>query len=94
MTTGDGKQFDTTRAYIYRFKDDTIHAYFHETPERLFHTLDRISDQSATADHTCEKDRYAGIYTFIRPEEFHLEYRVFGPNKNYEMKTVYTKESS
>ncbi|EGG14666.1 hypothetical protein DFA_10924 [Cavenderia fasciculata] len=95
-----GARYPVNQKYIYRYDEqaDRISVYFDETPERLLHTL--IIDQPqpqpntlfATGHHPCGDDTYNATYQFEMPQHrFTLTYNVSGPNKNYQMSTIFTK---
>lgn len=76
---------DVTRAYTYKFENDTIQIYYADGPDkdRLFQTLEFIEKNKAIAEHLCGDDLYQSEYEFDLPHGFKITHRVTGPKKDY-----------
>ncbi|MGW1377784.1 DUF6314 family protein [Streptomyces sp. NPDC002446] len=57
---------------------------------RPFHDLD-LRTGRWTAVHPCSQDRYAGTFTAVAQDEWHLEWRVTGPAKDQLLRSVYRR---
>jgi hypothetical protein len=57
---------------------------------RAFFSLD-LRSGSCRAEHPCRADRYAVTVTWLSPDCFTEIWRVTGPDKDYDMTTVYTR---
>jgi hypothetical protein len=84
---------DVTRAYIYKFEDNTIQIYYADGPDNgaLFQTLNFIDESCATAEHLCGQDLYKSEYQFNFPDSFTIKHVVKGPKKDYVSETVFTR---
>jgi len=76
--------------YEYRFaeEDNNLCKYFADG--RLFYVLD-IQGNKAYGEHLCGLDLYQAEYSFIDEENFLLEYKTKGPNKDYKIFTMYKR---
>ena len=82
-----GAEYTCSRTYLYRFGEQ-ISIFFPENPPRLFMML-REQGKHFCGEHDCCQDRYMATYTLYHDHCFCIEYRVQGPKKAYEMKTLY-----
>lgn len=57
---------------------------------RDFHDLD-LRTGSWTAHHPCAADSYAGTFTVVSPDEWHVRWDVTGPAKDHTLTTVYRR---
>lgn len=57
---------------------------------RPFHDLD-LRDGRWTAAHPCAADRYAGTFTAVGADAWHLVWRVGGPAKDQLLRSVYRR---
>ena len=79
-TRNDGtKPIDNRRA----FEDDVT----------KFSSIDDNTPFQAKGTHQCNLDIYQANYTFLNKNSFELSYKVLGPNKNYTIKTSFTRIS-
>ncbi|MEY4463489.1 MAG: hypothetical protein RLZZ81_460 [Pseudomonadota bacterium] len=84
-------QILASKEYRYILEDDNIVKYFAEAENNLFYRLDFIDDSRATGSHLCDKDEYNATYIFLNPDSFSLNYKIFGPQKNYNINTVFNR---
>src|SRR5260221_9978398 len=85
------QSFNVYRDYLYKFQDQTISVFFQESPPRLFHDLEFISDRTAKGSHLCGKDTYDAIYEFLSPSSFKINYSIQGPKKNQLIRTNFLR---
>jgi len=97
----------TRNRYAHRFREstDTLSVWFLKTDDNksidyLFHELEILppvnrSGWRAKAHHLCIDDLYDVKYEFkfrgTLLSEWSLEYSVKGPNKDYKLKSLYTR---
>lgn len=94
LTTEAGNVIeDVTRAYIYKFENNTIQIYYADGPDNgaLFQTLNFIDKSCATAEHFCGQDLYKSEYQFNFADSFTIRHIVTGPKKDYVSETVFTR---
>lgn len=79
--------------YIYRYQDKKISVFFED--DKPFHTLEFSGTDfplRAQANHLCKCDSYTAVYTFYSEHRFSLHYSVKGPQKDYTIETIFTKQ--
>ncbi|WP_341747494.1 DUF6314 family protein [Candidatus Tisiphia endosymbiont of Dascillus cervinus] len=88
------------KEYLYSLEQNRIVKYFvNENNNGLFYQLHFISNipfqdkVQAKGTHQCNLDIYQANYTFLNKNSFELSYKVLGPNKNYTIKTSFTRIS-
>lgn len=57
---------------------------------REFHDLD-LRPGHWSAHHPCAPDSYAGTFTVVSPDEWHVRWDVTGPAKDHTLTTVYRR---
>lgn len=64
-------------------------------PASVLHELDFVEDAAgvltAAHCHRCGRDTYAATFAVTAPDRFELRYRVRGPNKSYDIHSVYVR---
>lgn len=97
FTSKEGESSHSYREYLYRYSDNKISVFFDREGSRLLHTLEFSGPEPfprpvfATSTHLCICDTYKATYTFLHPDEFHLDYIVKGPKKDYQMHTIFQR---
>ncbi|WP_202068766.1 DUF6314 family protein [Rickettsia tillamookensis] len=84
-------QIPANKEYRYVLEDDNIVKYFAKAENSLFHRLDFIDNSRATGSHLCGEDQYNATYIFLNPDSFTLNYKVLGPQKDYNINTVFNR---
>ncbi|HJD59231.1 MAG TPA: DUF6314 family protein [Rickettsia endosymbiont of Omalisus fontisbellaquei] len=84
-------QIPANKEYRYILENNNIVKYFAEAENNLFYRLDFIDDSRATGSHLCDKDEYNATYIFINHNSFSLNYKIFGPQKDYNINTVFNR---
>jgi hypothetical protein len=91
------QEFKISQEYVYVFNmlSQQIEKHFVKPLDTLFYLLNYQNLGIFTGQHGCLQDYYLAQYDFgIKPrQEFNLEYKVYGPNKNYIATTHYQKIS-
>ena len=100
---GFPQTYKTTRRYIFVKKENNIHIYIDDGLHKgdLLYTLEWekpcvLSATSplpciATGTHVCKEDTYQARYQFFFPSYFSLCYRVKGPQKDYQIHSIFRK---
>ncbi len=91
FTPLNGKSLNISQEYEYRYSKEKINVFFARECDRLLHALEFVESNKASGEHSCGCDTYLAIYQFNLPDEFELTYLVKGPNKDYQIKTVFKK---
>lgn len=84
-------QILANKEYRYILEDDNIVKYFAKAENNLFHRLDFIDNTKAIGNHLCGSDQYNATYIFLNPDSFTLSYQVLGPQKDYNINTVFNR---
>ncbi|MCZ6886558.1 MAG: DUF6314 family protein [Rickettsia endosymbiont of Ixodes persulcatus] len=84
-------QIPANKEYRYVFKNSNITKYFIAPENSLFYRLDFIDNAKAIGSHLCDKDQYDATYIFLTPDSFTLSYQVLGPQKDYNINTVFNR---
>ncbi|KIJ88634.1 DUF6314 family protein [Rickettsia asembonensis] len=84
-------QILANKEYRYILENNNIVKYFAKAENSLFHSLDFIDNSRATGSHLCGSDEYNATYIFLNPDSFTLNYRVLGPQKDYNINTVFNR---
>ncbi|AFC71000.1 hypothetical protein MC5_03280 [Rickettsia australis str. Cutlack] len=82
-------QIHANKKYRYIVKNSNITKYFTAPENSLSHRLDFIDNSRAIGSHLCGSDEYSATYIFLNPDSFYLNYKIFGPQKNYNINTVF-----
>lgn len=97
---GNTNRVKAFKEYLYSLEQNKIVKYFvNENNNGLFYQLHFISNTplqdkvQAKGTHQCNLDIYQANYTFLNKNSFELSYKVLGPNKNYTIKTSFTRIS-
>ncbi|MFP3018559.1 MAG: DUF6314 family protein [Candidatus Tisiphia sp.] len=97
---GNTNRVKAFKEYLYSLEQNKIVKYFvNENNNALFYQLHFISNTpfqdkvQAKGIHQCNLDLYQANYTFLNKNSFELSYKVLGPNKNYTIKTSFTRIS-
>lgn len=90
----DGQTVHGKQSYVYEKKDGGFAVLFRDT-RKLFHVVTFWGEEGAEltggASHLCKEDLYVSRYT-IRPEgRFEVCHLVYGPHKDYSIRTVYRR---
>jgi len=100
FTTSDFVAIKVSRSYIWRFSDDrSLEIYFiaqFENPPKIDYLfLPLVFDDSLVAEavHPCCDDLYEAKYDFagLQQGEWTVEYLVKGPEKDYTLRTCYSR---
>lgn len=79
--------------YEYKWKDETLYIFSHL--KTILHTFNFKKNKTlplvVNHQHFCKSDIYDLILTLLSPNAFEMHYKVNGPEKNYEIKTQYTR---
>jgi len=84
-------QMPTTKEYKYIFADGNIEKHFVVPENNLFYQLDFIDDIKAVGSHLCGEDQYNATYVFLNPNFFTLNYQILGPQKNYNIQSIFKR---
>jgi hypothetical protein len=97
-----GTQCRVYKEYTYSYKKGEISVHFWDNRRRqqgaLMHTLSFPDAQKkgcwplqAHGTHQCNQDTYKAYYMFTDNSNFRLSYNVWGPHKNYIIKTNFCR---
>jgi hypothetical protein len=78
------------QSYLYDFSQSEGRASVRFSDRRLFHDLD-LSAGLQRVQHSCDPDRYDGLFVAVGPTEWWSMWKVAGPRKDYELTTIYTR---
>jgi hypothetical protein len=96
VTLGDGQRFHAKQSYIYKKRQDGFAVLFRET-QALFHEVTFGAGVGAEltgeASHLCRQDYYVSHYTIGPDGGFEVRHRVYGPRKDYSIRTVYRRRA-
>ncbi len=91
----DSEFFTSNQEYLYTYNNELniLEKYFSD--ERPFYTFS-ITESSgqqflAYGNHLCNHDIYKAEYQFTTKESFSIKYTVNGPEKNYNIYTLYIR---
>ncbi|MFP3012229.1 MAG: DUF6314 family protein [Rickettsia sp.] len=84
-------QILANKEYRYILENNNIVKYFAKAENSLFHRLDFIDNSRAIGSHLCGSDEYNATYIFLNPDSFTLNYQVLGPQKDYNINTVFNR---
>ncbi|WP_040255987.1 DUF6314 family protein [Rickettsia hoogstraalii] len=84
-------QILANKEYRYILENNNIVKYFAKAENSLFHRLDFIDNSRATGSHLRGSDEYNATYIFLNPDSFTLNYQVLGPQKDYNINTVFNR---
>lgn len=95
LTMSDGTVFPISQEYLYRHAKDQISVFFAKASTELLHTLNFERSYTASGMHQCAKDAYHARYNFSQLEQnrFHLVYEVKGPKKNFQIETIFERNT-
>jgi len=83
------------REYLYLLHEGKIDIYFaiHQKKQGLFHTLafSPHGNSCSASVHLCGKDLYTPTYTFLDEDNFTLEHKVKGPQKDLVIQTLFQR---
>ncbi len=82
------------KEYLYSLEQNKILKYFvNENNNALFYQMHFISSTPCQAEaiHQCNLDIYQASYIFLNEDYFELSYKISGPNKDYTIKTSFTR---
>lgn len=84
---------DVQKSYSYKYEDGKISIYFNDGvyKGKLFHQLEFNGKAQASALHECPPDNYKSFYDFISSDEFIIEHKVKGAQKDYFSSSRYTR---
>ncbi|HJD56041.1 MAG TPA: DUF6314 family protein [Rickettsia endosymbiont of Pyrocoelia pectoralis] len=88
---GYDNQILAVKEYKYIFENNNIIKYFTDKESSLFYKLDFVSNTKAIGSHLCGQDQYNATYIFVNPDSFSLTYEVLGPQKNFNISTIFTR---
>ena len=79
------------------FSCDGVALYIYKRDNSLLHKfeLDRrqaFCPVTLKHDHVCGKDLYSCTLIFNTEKSFSINYQIFGINKDYEIRTIFTKD--
>jgi len=84
-------QILAVKEYRYILENNNIVKYFITPENNLFYHLDFIDNSKAIGNHLCDKDQYNATYIFLSSDSFSLNYQILGPQKNYNINTVFSR---
>jgi hypothetical protein len=87
----NGKPLNFSQEYEYHYSKEKISVFFARERDRLLFALEFVEHNKAFGAHQCGYDTYRATYQFRLPEAFELTCVVEGPNKDYQIKTIFKK---
>jgi len=94
ITLGNGQRLHAKQSYIYKKREGGFAVLFRETQD-LFHEVAFGVGQGVElrgeASHLCRQDHYVSHYTISPDGGFEVSHRVYGPRKDYSIRTVYRR---
>jgi hypothetical protein len=85
----DGTTVTATRCLVYRVTGSRAQVAFEDG--RPFHDLD-LSTGVDVVEHPCGADRYRGRLEVLDADTWHHTWRVTGPHKDHEIRTVLARD--
>ena len=96
LELANGQSVTASRQWLWSLSDDTLLVEFAENPPRAYHQIPLVrtgDGWQGEADHLCIDDTYDGAY-FVGENQMKIAQKVHGPNKDYEIVSVYKRVQS
>lgn len=84
----EGKSTSFYKSYHYLIDDEDFKVYFDPELKNLFH---KVLTSDLIGKHFCDPDTYQTHYQFTSENAFKTICKVSGPNKNYEIHTMFIR---
>jgi len=91
LTPGSQAPMNFYKEYHYHLANDQITLFFDSKLQKIYHAIDFTSKQRPIGNHFCQQDTYLTTYKFSFPKEYQTECKVFGPQKNYTIYSMYKR---
>ncbi len=82
------------KEYFFSLTERGIEIFFASLKQKQGHflTLKFISDQTAIAQHICQKDLYEAQYDFVNNDQFTVRFIVKGPRKDFALFSAFSRD--
>ncbi len=87
--------YDFFQKRIFMYDENSLSVYKNDGSLLHIFTFTKVTSSScgsAKHTHQCNLDTYHCLFLFKTEQCFEINYKISGPNKDYEIRTLYTKD--